>query len=1104
MNTKALLTVLKRNFVSYFASPTAYLFICVFVAMSTVAAFWPNDFFNANLANLDQLNKYLPFVMLVFIPAVTMGIWADERRQGTDELVLTMPIGDVEVVLGKYLAAVAIFTVALCFSFVCNTLVLEALSLGQADLGLIVATYIGYWLVGLGMLAVGMAASFLTANLTVAYIFGVLFNLPLVFLNSADVLLSSVAAVAVKSWSISGQMEPFTRGLISLAGLLYFVAIAAVMLYLGIVLIGRRHWPTGESRFSGAVFYSLLHFCWVLTFLALGMVLRPFVDDFAMLCLILGLGYLAVQAVLMWLWTVAPNRADVTPIALVIPLVHVLLATAGLIAMGVSGLASGTEETAQIAALIVGVVFALAMIGVWWRFPRQASLMPGHYIVRVIALTAIAVGVVVIVRLYDVRADITAARLSSLAPQTRALLEDLPDDKLIEIEAFISPVVPEEYIQTRLNLINTLQEFDARSPVIRVIINDTREHSEAALRAQQGFDIRPQRVFAVQQGRYIDQDIFLGLVVKSGLEKVVVPFIGRGIPIEYELIRSIATVTQQERKRVGILETDAHVFGQFSFQGGGGRRWPIVTELEKQYEVVRVQPGDLVTNDQQRREAGLEELGLDADSPDEDILARGIQLLQLETTVDELTEEQREQCREKVEEEAWRLGMFDVLLAVQPSSLSPDDMKRFIACLSYGQPTVICEDPFSLFNPSLPGTSAPRQPSPQQMMMGGRPQPKGDISALWEKLGIEFSGVGTQSGSEIVYQYYNPEKKLALFDQNPEFVFVDDTIEDAFADHPIASESGRLLFPFPGWISAKNDTTMEVVPLVRTGRRTGYVNHSDMISFSLLGGQTLNPDRKRQYTEQQYTLAAYIEGRLPEQRLETADQPAGPQESSVQVTELEDKKHDVRLVLIADCDMLQETFFRLREQGPQREAGISFDFDNVNFILNSIDYVAGDERFIAIRKHRPKHATLRAIEKATEEARRQTAQQLDKLRERYEDIEREEDAKIEKQIEELRAQLQEQQISTDEILRRVAIAQRDAERRKTVRVEQIRQEIDAEIDRIETQLALEVQSIQNFYKMISVLVPPLFPLALAVIVFFIRRVQELEGVSEKRRLRGKQ
>src|SRR6056297_2981002 len=245
---QAAFAVMRRNFIGYFSNPTGYVFLCIFVFLTSVAAFWPYEFFNQNLATLDQLNQWFPLIMLVFIPAITMSIWAEEKRQGTDELLLTLPADDFDIVIGKYMAAAAIFTASLLFSQISTFTTLAILTEGQLDTGLIFTSYLGYYLVGLMMIAIGMIASFLTGNLTVGFILGALFNAPLAFASLAGAISPSKQfAQWVQGSGIARPFDDFGRGVISTSSVVYFVLAAAVALYVCMVLIGRRHWTGGKD-----------------------------------------------------------------------------------------------------------------------------------------------------------------------------------------------------------------------------------------------------------------------------------------------------------------------------------------------------------------------------------------------------------------------------------------------------------------------------------------------------------------------------------------------------------------------------------------------------------------------------------------------------------------------------------------------------------------------------------------------------------------------------------------------------------------------------------------------------------------------------------------
>ena len=163
---------------------------------------------------------------------------------------------------------------------------------------------------------------------------------------------------------------------------------------------------------------------------------------------------------------------------------------------------------------------------------------------------------------------------------------------------------------------------------------------------------------------------------------------------------------------------------------------------------------------------------------------------------------------------------------------------------------------------------------------------------------------------------------------------------------------------------------------------------------------------------------------------------------------------ELNVVLVADIDMLRPAFFRLREQGEIPELGVRFDFDNVTFVLNALDELAGDDRFIDIRSRRPKYRTLTRIEERTKKSKLEATQEAEEYYNDCDKKEAEEQAAMEKKIDDIKNR---KNGNSEQMLIEVAIAASDGKRRLESTREQLRQKRDREVNKIETDLSLEVR-----------------------------------------------
>ena len=885
IRSHVILSVFRRNILSYFSGVLGYLFVVVFVVAGSFAAFSP-QFFANNLANLDQLSRWYPMLLLFIVPAITMSTWADEKKLGTDELLFTLPASDVEILLGKYFAVLAVYSVTLLFS-ITHALVLQWI--GSPDVGLLFATYFGYWIAGAALLSAGMFASVLTNSTTVAFVLGTVICAIPVFIDQITPFSESL-----QNLSISSQIRDFTAGMLPISGLFYFASLTVFMLYLNMIFITKRHWSGGQKGNMGVQF--------------------------------------AVRSV-----------------ALAVALVSLNIAAA--------------------------------------------------HVSRPI--------------------DMTAEKLYTLSDTTAETLAKIDENQPILIQAYISSEVPPEYVPVRKKLTGLLRQYDQMGgDGVEVRFVDVEPFSKQAEEARQ-FGIEARDVQTERGGRTSLESIFLGVVMTSPYDEVVVPFFDTGLPVEYELTRSIRTVSKEERLTVGILSTDSQVTGGFDMSSFRSLpKWKIAAELEKQYKVESV-------------------------SPDSEIDAK----------------------------------KYDCLIAVMPSSLTQPQMENFVNYVALGKPVLIFDDPLPVSGPQ--GVmGAPRLPKPRagggMMGMQQQPEPKADNGQATSLLNLlEIAWDNGQVVWDNSGQSLHPEFGEAL---RPELVFISPQagVDSAFSPNSsITSGLQELVVFFSGTIRPRANSKLKFEPLLRTSQHSGLIDWNDITSPGMFGGVTLNPNPPYFVDSDAHVISAHI----------TSDE----------------KDHSLNVIFVADSDLISDQMFFMRERGFRRdEDSAELKLDNVTFVLNAVDVLAGDDSYLKLRKRREKLRTLEKVEQQTakflaerkreeEKADEDADQKLDEAKERFakerERIEKDESLDDRSRAIQLR-------IEQETESRRVEVAEANIERRKQDRIA----EIKAGTER-------KVREIENKVRFWAILLPPIPAILLGIILMVNNINNERRNISPERRVK---
>lgn len=243
MNMQNIWFIMKRELNGYFATPVAYVFIIIFLLLTGFSTFFVGNFFERGEADLYPFFSVHPWIYILLIPAISMRLWSEERKNGSIELLMTLPVSVFEAVLGKFFAAWAFTGLALLLNF---PLWITVNYLGSPDNGVIFAGFLGSLLMAGGFLAIGACISATTKNQVIAFVLSLIVSLVFVLSGYGIVLdfFSSWAPAtlvsAISSFSFLTHFDAISKGVIDMRDMLYFASVIAVWLFANAIVINAR------------------------------------------------------------------------------------------------------------------------------------------------------------------------------------------------------------------------------------------------------------------------------------------------------------------------------------------------------------------------------------------------------------------------------------------------------------------------------------------------------------------------------------------------------------------------------------------------------------------------------------------------------------------------------------------------------------------------------------------------------------------------------------------------------------------------------------------------------------------------------------------------